>query len=236
MSDGLDAETSPRATASRRFPHLAIISGRAICLRRRVHKGLWHHSELTTRRAVLSQLHSSLFCGLRTPGHHWRGTSDRPLNNSRGRADTGKAQSQRRGSSTAQSSFVDTRDGWRCRRSQVSRGWNPAFIPQFIGNNRKGQYKLRCTPMQPHDGIPCTAPGHGKAECPSYPAQAKNLLVVTDSQSLLAAVTKGPRSQTDWTEDRLWQRLLTLTCAGWSVQLQFCYEHRGVHVNELADH
>ncbi|KAF8278682.1 hypothetical protein TcYC6_0010840 [Trypanosoma cruzi] len=70
-----------RLSHPRRFPHLAIISGRAICLRRRIHKGLWHHSELTTRRAVLSQLHSSLVCGLRTPGHHWRGTSDRPLNN-----------------------------------------------------------------------------------------------------------------------------------------------------------
>ncbi|RNC58853.1 RNaseH [Trypanosoma cruzi] len=64
----------------------------------------------------------------------------------------------------------------------------------------------------------------------------KTLLVVTDSQSLLAAVTKGPRSHTDWTEDRLWQRLLSLTRAGWSVHLQFCYEHRGVHVNEPADH
>ncbi|PWV21015.1 putative RNase H [Trypanosoma cruzi] len=90
--------------------------------------------------------------------------------------------------------------------------------------------------MQPHDGIPCTAPGHGKAECPSCPAQTQTLLVVTDSHSLLAAVTKGPRSHTDWTEDRIWQRLLTLMRAGWSVQLQFCYEHRGVHVNELADH
>ncbi|PWV15775.1 putative RNase H [Trypanosoma cruzi] len=89
--------------------------------------------------------------------------------------------------------------------------------------------------MQPHDGVPCTAPGHGKAECPSYPAQAKTLLVVTDSQSLLAAVTKGPHSHTDWTEDRIWQRLLSLMRAGWSVQLQFCYEHRGVHVNEPAD-
>ncbi|PWV09619.1 putative RNase H [Trypanosoma cruzi] len=90
--------------------------------------------------------------------------------------------------------------------------------------------------MQPHYGVPCTAPGHGKAECPSYSAQAKTLLVVTDSHSLLAAVTKGPRSHTDWTEDRLWQRLLSLTRAGWSVQLQFCYEHCGVHVNEPADH
>ncbi|RNC35555.1 RNaseH [Trypanosoma cruzi] len=75
--------------------------------------------------------------------------------------------------------------------------------------------------MQPHDGVPCTAPGHGKAECPSYPAQTKALLVVTDSHSLLAAVTKGPLSHTDWTEDRIWQRLLTLTRAGWSVHLQF---------------
>ncbi|PWU82870.1 putative Reverse transcriptase (RNA-dependent DNA polymerase)/RNase H [Trypanosoma cruzi] len=83
-----------------------------------------------------------------------------------------KAQSQRRGSSAAQPSFVDTRDGWRCRRSQVSRGWNPAFIPQFIGDNRKGQYKLRCTPMQLQDGIPCAASSPRKADYPSYPAQA----------------------------------------------------------------
>ncbi|RNC54761.1 RNaseH [Trypanosoma cruzi] len=108
--------------------------------------------------------------------------------------------------------------------------------PATFEDNREGQYQLRNTPMQPHDGVPCTAPGHGKAECPSYPAQAKTLHVVTDSQSLLAAVTKGPRSHTDWTEDRLWQRLLSLTRTGWSVHLQFCYEHRGVHFNELADH
>ncbi|KAF8276291.1 putative RNase H [Trypanosoma cruzi] len=63
----------------------------------------------------------------------------------------------------------------------------------------------------------------------------KTLLVVTDSQSLLAALNKGPLSQTDWTEDRIWQRLLTLTCAGWSVHLQFCYGHCGAHANELAD-
>ncbi|PWV20750.1 putative RNase H [Trypanosoma cruzi] len=63
----------------------------------------------------------------------------------------------------------------------------------------------------------------------------KTLLVVTDSQSLLAALNKGPLSQTDWTEDRIWQRLLTLACAGWSVHLQFCYGHCGVHANELAD-
>ncbi|RNC32854.1 L1Tc protein [Trypanosoma cruzi] len=63
----------------------------------------------------------------------------------------------------------------------------------------------------------------------------KTLLVVTDSHSLLAAVTKGPHSHADWTEDRLWQRLLTLTRAGCSVHLQFCYEHCGVHVNEPAD-
>ncbi|KAF8303369.1 putative RNase H [Trypanosoma cruzi] len=63
----------------------------------------------------------------------------------------------------------------------------------------------------------------------------KTLLVVTDSQSLLAALNKGPLSQTGWTGDQIWQRLLTLTCAGWSVHLQFCYGHCGVHANELAD-
>ncbi|EKF26101.1 hypothetical protein MOQ_010222, partial [Trypanosoma cruzi marinkellei] len=63
----------------------------------------------------------------------------------------------------------------------------------------------------------------------------KTLLVVTYSQSLLAALKKGPLTQTDWTEDQIWQRLLTLTSAGWSVHLQFCYGHCGVHANELAD-
>ncbi|PWU88955.1 hypothetical protein C4B63_65g162 [Trypanosoma cruzi] len=120
---------------------------------------------------------------------------------------------------------VDTRNGWRCRHSHVSRDWHTALIPAFLGDNREGQCQRQHTPLQPHNGIPCTAPGHGKAECPSYPAQAKNLLVVTDSYSLLAAVTKGPHSHTDWKEDRIWQRLLSLTRAGWSVHLQFCYEH-----------
>ncbi|PWV20997.1 putative RNase H [Trypanosoma cruzi] len=49
----------------------------------------------------------------------------------------------------------------------------------------------------------------------------KTLLVVTDSHSLLDAVTKGPLSHTEWTEDRIRQRLLSLTRAGWSVQLHF---------------
>ncbi|RNC53132.1 L1Tc protein [Trypanosoma cruzi] len=102
-----------RATASRRFPHLAVISGRAICLCRRVHKGLWHHPELTTRRAVLSQLHSSLVCGLRSLGHHWRGTFETLLNNRRNRACNGEAPSQRRGSSDAQPLFAVTRNRWR---------------------------------------------------------------------------------------------------------------------------
>ncbi|EKG07745.1 hypothetical protein TCSYLVIO_001123, partial [Trypanosoma cruzi] len=70
---------------------------------------------------------------------------------------------------------------------------------------------------------------------PRIQHRRKTLLVVTDSQSLLAALNKGPLSQTDWTEDQIWQRLLTLTCAGWSVHLQFCYGHCGVHANELAD-
>ncbi|PWV06238.1 hypothetical protein C3747_117g34 [Trypanosoma cruzi] len=74
-----------------------------------------------------------------------------------------------------------------------------------------------------------------KLMIPRIQHRRKTLLVVTDSQSLLAAVTKGPRSHTDWTEDQIWQRLLTLTCAGWSVHLQFFYGHCGVHVNELAD-
>ncbi|PWV05977.1 putative RNase H [Trypanosoma cruzi] len=70
---------------------------------------------------------------------------------------------------------------------------------------------------------------------PRIQHRRKTLLVVTDSQSLLAALNKGPLSQTDWTEDQIWQRLLTLTCAGWSVHLQFCYGHCGAYANELAD-
>ncbi|RNE99647.1 L1Tc protein [Trypanosoma cruzi] len=74
-----------------------------------------------------------------------------------------------------------------------------------------------------------------KLMIPRIRHRRKTLLVVTDSQSLLAALNKGPFSQTDWTEDQIWQRLLTLTCAGWSVHLQFCYGYCGVHANELAD-
>ncbi|PWU89319.1 putative trans-sialidase [Trypanosoma cruzi] len=74
-----------------------------------------------------------------------------------------------------------------------------------------------------------------KLMIPRIRHRRKTLLVVTDSQSLLAALNKGPLSQTDWTEDQIWQRLLTLTCAGLSVHLQFCYGHCGVHANELAD-
>ncbi|PWU87029.1 hypothetical protein C4B63_103g16 [Trypanosoma cruzi] len=36
----------------------------------------------------------------------------------------------------------------------------------------KGQYKLRCTPMQLQDGIQCAAPGPEVADYPSDPAQA----------------------------------------------------------------
>ncbi|PWV21086.1 putative RNase H [Trypanosoma cruzi] len=131
-----------------------------------------------------------------------------------------KAPTPRQGA-TSSLGTVDTGNGWRCRHSHVSRDWHTALIPAFLGDNREGQYQRRHTPMQPHDGVPCTAPGHGKAECPSYPTQTKTLLVVTDSHSLLAAVTKGPHSHTDWTEDRIWQRLLSLMRAGWSVQLHF---------------
>ncbi|PWU97776.1 hypothetical protein C4B63_14g117 [Trypanosoma cruzi] len=74
-----------------------------------------------------------------------------------------------------------------------------------------------------------------KLMIPRIRSKHKTLLVVTDSQSLLAALNKGPLSQTDWTEDQIWQRLLTVTFAGWSVHLQFCYGHCGVHVNEPAD-
>ncbi|PWV21096.1 putative Reverse transcriptase (RNA-dependent DNA polymerase)/RNase H [Trypanosoma cruzi] len=55
---------------------------------------------------------------------------------------------------------------------QVSRGWNTALIPQLIGDNRKGQHKLRCTPMQLQDGIPCAASSPREADDSSYPPQA----------------------------------------------------------------
>ncbi|EKG08285.1 hypothetical protein TCSYLVIO_000570, partial [Trypanosoma cruzi] len=47
-----------------------------------------------------------------------------------------------------------------------------------------------------------------KLMIPRIRHRRKTLLVVTDSQSLLAALNKGPLSQTDWTEDHIWQRLL----------------------------
>ncbi|PWV11848.1 hypothetical protein C3747_56g111 [Trypanosoma cruzi] len=72
------------------------------------HTGLRRHRRLTTRIAAPSWLHSSLVRGLCSPGHHRCGASGGPLDHRRKRADKGKAQSQRRGSSAARPPIVDT--------------------------------------------------------------------------------------------------------------------------------
>ncbi|PWU96831.1 putative Reverse transcriptase (RNA-dependent DNA polymerase)/RNase H [Trypanosoma cruzi] len=193
----MDWMRRPRLSpASRRFPHLAIISGRAICLCRRIHKGLWHHRELTTRRAVLSQLHSSLVCGLRSPGHHRCGTSDRPLNNGRRRADKGKAQGQRRGSALhSHRSWILATDGG----VDVPKSAGVGILLSSLNSSEiieKASINCGARPCSYRTESRALLLALEKLMIPRIRHRRKTLLVVTDSQSLLAALNKGPLSQT----------------------------------------
>ncbi|CCD17595.1 unnamed protein product, partial [Trypanosoma congolense IL3000] len=55
---------------------------------------------------------------------------------------------------------------------------------------------------------------------PMTDVKHKTLLIVTDSQSLLNALSKGPLSQCDYTEDVIWTRLIELTLHGWLIHFQ----------------
>ena len=61
------------------------------------------------------------------------------------------------------------------------------------------------------------------------------VLLVTDSQSTLAALATGPLSHTGATERRIWITLAALADLGIRVHLQFTYSHCGVPRNEAAD-
>jgi hypothetical protein len=64
--------------------------------------------------------------------------------------------------------------------------------------------------------------------------QSADLWIVTDSQSLLAALERGPCSVEDCTLAELWQLLLQVA-AQRVVKLAFVYSHVGFELNELAD-
>ena len=59
--------------------------------------------------------------------------------------------------------------------------------------------------------------------------------VVTDSQSLLMALEKGPLSQTSYSEDQIWLRINELVFHGWSLTFQFVFSHCGLPRNDEVD-
>ena len=61
------------------------------------------------------------------------------------------------------------------------------------------------------------------------------LLICTDSQSLLAALAKGPILQTGDIENEIWDLLLQLASRNVRVTLQFVYGHCGVARNDEVD-
>ncbi|CCD17634.1 unnamed protein product [Trypanosoma congolense IL3000] len=75
-----------------------------------------------------------------------------------------------------------------------------------------------------------------KLVIPMANVEHRTLLIVTDSQSLLNALSKGPLSQCGHTEENMkWARLIELTLQGWLIHFQFCHRDCGTVVNEMAD-
>ena len=74
------------------------------------------------------------------------------------------------------------------------------------------------------------------AEIPTTPSpRNKSILICTDSQSSLSALSTGPLNQDDEVADDCWNRLLQLTKRGYRIHLQFLYAHCGVLRNEAVD-
>ncbi|PWU95549.1 putative RNase H [Trypanosoma cruzi] len=176
--------------------------------------------------------------GLRPPltGHHRCGTSDRPSITDEEELIRERRRVSEEALALHSHRSWDTCDRWRCRRSQVSRGWNTAFIPQLIGDKEKASINCGARPCSYRTESRALLLALEKLMIPRIRHRRKTLLVVTDSQSLSSGSKQGP-AQSDRTGRRIrsGSGLLTLTRAGWSVHLQFCYGHCGIHANELAD-
>lgn len=59
--------------------------------------------------------------------------------------------------------------------------------------------------------------------------------IITDSQSLLAALEGGSHSQTDPTNIRIWSSLRSLGFSGWKITMQFIFSHCDLPGNDAAD-
>ena len=59
--------------------------------------------------------------------------------------------------------------------------------------------------------------------------------VVTDSQSLLAALASGSHMQNDATNVAIWKGIRLLGARGWRFHLQFVFSHCGIEMNDAAD-
>eukprot|EP00760_Papus_ankaliazontas_P014452 PhM_4_TR16085/c1_g1_i2/m.38491 len=67
------------------------------------------------------------------------------------------------------------------------------------------------------------------------PDLRRRVLVVSDSQSALRRLSRGPLLQSAPTELQIWQRLKVIARADIDVHFQFVYSHCGVEENERAD-
>ena len=66
-------------------------------------------------------------------------------------------------------------------------------------------------------------------------ASGKTVLIATDSQSTVSALSLGPRRQKERMTQSTWEHLNAIADAGVNVHLQFIYGHCGVHLNEMVD-
>ncbi|KAJ9448145.1 L1Tc protein [Diplonema papillatum] len=62
-----------------------------------------------------------------------------------------------------------------------------------------------------------------------------NILIVSDSQSLLQTLSHGPLCQTQPGPIHIWQSLAELEARGYTITLQFVFGHCGLSGNERAD-
>jgi len=67
------------------------------------------------------------------------------------------------------------------------------------------------------------------------PLNGSRILIATDSQSLLMALSQGPLLQTEYREDLIWSLLLHLVSRDNDIHFVFIHGHCGIPGNEAAD-
>eukprot|EP00760_Papus_ankaliazontas_P037367 PhM_4_TR8461/c0_g1_i1/m.79128 len=75
---------------------------------------------------------------------------------------------------------------------------------------------------------------HAEAMCALAPEAPPRMVIITDSQSALRRLQRGPLAQQHPTESDIWSMLLDLSSV-MEIHLQFVYGHCGIPENEAAD-